>query len=231
MSGRNSVLAVSLAGLVLAAGTARAQAPGATPTEPVPETGPEAETADDAGTATEIAPVAASARELGVRIGLAAGGRVTPGGLRFGAAFLYQLSAVDWFEGAADFTIGGTGAGCAVDPGEPGDSALVCDHGPLKGRAGEISAGIRRFLVAQQQFTPYVQGRLGLRVVRFSGDDITGVAALAIAGAGVRARVHDLVSISGGARLDLGAGLFGGDLGGEPQFGLSVHAGVEFLLE
>ena len=222
------IAAVGLVCLILAVEPARAQAPGNTPVEP--ETSPGSAddgTSDDA----EVSPVAASDRELAVRAGLAAGGRITPGGLRFGAGLLYQLSAVDWFEGNADFTVGGTGAGCTMDPGDPDGGPLVCEHGPLKGRAGEISAGIRRFLLAQKQFTPYVQGRLGLRVVNFSGDEVTGVAALAIVGAGVRARVHDLVSIAGGARVDLGAGLFDSALGGEPQFGLSVHTAVEFLLE
>lgn len=234
MSGKNKSLAITtvftglILGTGLASGPAWGQAPGARPTAPGSSDAPAGDTTTGGTPESQVPPVAASSRELGIQTGLAAGGGVTPGGLRLGGTFLYQLSAVDWFEGAADFTIGGTGAGCAV---EQGDDVLVCDHGPLRGRAGELSVGIRRFLIAQQQFTPYVQGRLGVRVLSFSGDEVVGVALLAIVGAGVRAQVHERVSIAGGARFDVGAGLFGKDLGGEPQFGLTVHTGVEFLLD
>ena len=104
------------------------------------------------------------------------------------------------------------------------------DHGVVGGRSAELSAGIRRFLTAQNGFTPYASVRLGIRAISFSNDDVRGVAALAIAGAGVRVRLHELVSLGGGAALEVGGGLFGRGLGGELQLGLSIFSGVEFLL-
>ncbi|MCG8420407.1 MAG: hypothetical protein MJE77_20940 [Proteobacteria bacterium] len=199
-----------------------AQAPGAD----APASGIDREKPSGSTAADESQPNG-SARELGVHLGLTSGGRVTAGGLRIGGSYLYQLSAVDWFEGSIDFVIGGTSADCFTDrTGE-----LLCNHGALSGRSGEISAGIRRFLTPQGSFTPYARVRLGLRAVSFSGDDLRGLAAVVIAGIGVRARVHELVSIGGGAIVDAGAGIFGRDLGTEPQFSLAIQGGVEFLLK
>ena len=125
------------------------------------------------------------------------------------------------------FVVGGTSAACFTDR----EGELICDHGAVKGRSAEISAGIRRFLLEQDGFTPYVQVGLGVRLVSYSGDDVFGLAVAASAGAGVRARVHELLSIAGGAALEAGAGIFDEGLGGEPQLGLTVHGGVEFLLD
>ncbi|MEM9494028.1 MAG: hypothetical protein AAGC55_33085, partial [Myxococcota bacterium] len=64
----------------------------------------------------------------------------------------------------------------------------------------------------------------------YGDDDVSGLALMLIGGGGIRARVSELVVLSGGAALELGAGLFGSGLGTEPQLGLTVHGGVEFSL-
>ena len=41
-------------------------------------------------------------QSIAAAIGIASGGRVTPGGLRVTGHYLYQLSSSDWFDGTAD---------------------------------------------------------------------------------------------------------------------------------
>src|SRR5689334_16702460 len=54
-----------------------------------------------------VAPSDISDQNIGAELGLAAGGRVTPGGLRIAGHYLYQLNDVDWFDGSIGFTYGG----------------------------------------------------------------------------------------------------------------------------
>src|SRR5690349_14748930 len=77
---------------------------------------------------------------IGAEVGIAAGGRVTPGGLRVGGHYLYQLSAQDWFDGTASFTFGSESAGCYQDQ----MATLVCEHGFTSGRGVEVAATVRR---------------------------------------------------------------------------------------
>jgi hypothetical protein len=164
--------------------------------------------------------------ELGGRMGVTTGGRATAGGLRFGGVLLYRLSSIDWFEGALDFTVGAGSAACFRDrTGE-----FLCNHGSVSGRSLELGAGIRRFLAPREQFTPYAAVRLGARILSFPGDDVAGFAIPLTAGAGVRARVSELVAIGGGVAVELGLGWFTRDLGLQPQLGLTVQVGAELQL-
>lgn len=182
-----------------------------------------------ASAATAAAPdwVPAGERELGLRLGLATGGRVTPGGVRMAGVMLYRLSDNDWFEGSMGFTFGRRGDGCYIERA----GAFTCTHGALAGAGADLMAGIRRFVVPRKQFAPYLRAGVGLRLVRFPGDEVDGLAVPLVLGVGVRARVSDLIAVGGDAALEAGAGLFDRDLGLEPQLGLAVQATVEFWLE
>ena len=160
-------------------------------------------------------------------VGVTSGGRVTPGGLRITGHYLYQLSATDWFDGIAAFTIGGGDAGCFRDR----QSATVCDHGVADGAGFEIAAGVRRMFASQGKFRPFARAAIGVAYVRYSDDDLSGIAIPLHLGGGVRARVSDLVAIVGLADLAVGFGRFGRGLGSEPHLGLAITAGAEFRLK
>lgn len=163
---------------------------------------------------------------IGAETGIAGGGRVTPGGLRVAGHYLYQLSASDWFDGTAAFTFGGGSAACFRDRMD----TMVCDHGFTDGRGVEISAGVRRMFAAQGAFRPFARVGVGIELVQFADDDVSGVAIPLHLGGGVRARVAPSVAIVAQGRLVLGLGRFGDALGLEPQVGLAVTAGAEFRL-
>lgn len=174
---------------------------------------------------TSDAPVAAD-RELGASLGVAVGGGVTPGGLRVEGRYLYQLSEDDWFDGRMAFTIGGGAAACFRDRADD----VVCDHGRADGIAIDLGGGVRRWLVGQQGFAPWVGVSAALRLVRFGDDELTGVALPLAAAAGVRARVADRISVGGQAALEAGPALLGRGLGLEPQLGLVIGATVDVAL-
>jgi len=166
-------------------------------------------------------------QELGARLGLAIGSRVTAGGLRVGGHYLYRLSDADWFDGAALFTFGGGGAACFRDRSDD----IVCDHGRLDGFAGEVAVGVRRiFFDDPSGIRPFARAGIGLRVVHFGDDDVTGLAVPIIAGAGARLRVDERVAVGAEAQLELGAGLFSRGLGVAPQAALTLGAIVEIAL-
>lgn len=201
---RRLIAAAALASIA-AMGTASAQPAAPTP-EPVTEDIPD--------------------QLLGGSIGLAGGGRTTPGGLRITGHYLYQLSDKDWFDGIASFTFGGGGSACFRDRQDD----LLCDHGPAAGGAVEVIAAVRRMFAPQGRFRPFVRAGVGLALVRFSDDDLTGASLLLHAGGGLRAAVASGVAIVVGADLAAGAGTFGRGIGGEPQLGLAVTAGAELRL-
>jgi hypothetical protein len=163
---------------------------------------------------------------IGVEAGLAAGRRVTPGGLRITGHYLYQLSSQDWFDGGASFTFGSGSAACFRDRA----NHYVCDHGLADGDGVEISATVRRYFAPQGMFRPFARAGLGVGIARFSSDDVTGLVIPLHAGGGVRAAVSHDVAIVGQAELELGFGAFNKSLGFEPQLGLAVVAGAEFRL-
>lgn len=188
--------------------------------------------ADEASTTaaaeSRSAPADMSDQGIAAMLGVAIGGRSTPGGLNVAGHYYYQLNDQDWFDGTASFIIGSGSPDCFRDR----MNAVICDHGPADGFAAELGAGVRHFLpsLANETFWPFARGGLGAALVRFSGDDITGVAFSLHAGAGLRASVTDAIAITGEADLQLGLGAFSDHLGGEPQLGVSVSAGAEFKL-
>lgn len=163
---------------------------------------------------------------VGAEAGIAAGGRVTPGGLRVAGRYLYQLSDQDWFDGAAAFTFGGGGAACFRDRMD----TLTCSHGFTDGSAIEISGNVRRMFAAQGAFRPFARAGIGVALIRFSGDDVDGLAIPLHLGGGLRAQVSPIVAIVAAGELVLGLGRFGTALGWEPQVGVAFTAGAEFRL-
>ena len=165
-------------------------------------------------------------RELEATVGVAMGGMNTPGGLRIAGTYLYQLSDDDWFEGGLVMT------------GAPGDPTcfrdrsdeLICDHGVADGASVDLFAGIRRYMVGQDSFQPWVRPGVAVRVARFTDDDLTGIAVVGQAAAGVRARINELIAVGGMAAIEAGAGLFTRDLGAELQLGFVIGVNVDFSL-
>jgi hypothetical protein len=163
---------------------------------------------------------------ISAELGLAGGGRVTPGGLRIAGHYLYQLSARDWFDGAVSFTFGSGHAACFRDR----QDALVCNHGPADGSGIEVSASIRRMFAPQGAFRPFARVGLGIGLVRFGDDDVSGVAIPLHGGGGVRVTVAPSIAVVAEGELALGLGHMNRGLGLEPQLGLAVTAGAEFRL-
>ncbi len=163
---------------------------------------------------------------LGGSIGLAVGGRSTPGGLRISGAYLYRLSKDDWFDGAASFTIGSSAAECFRDR----EDVRVCEHGPLDGFAFDVVAAIRRSWPVENSFAPFVRAGAGVRFVRFAGDSIAGLAVPLIGGGGVAIDLSPTTRLVAAGQLELGLGVFSRDLGTAAQLGMAISAGVEFAL-
>jgi hypothetical protein len=172
------------------------------------------------------APSDMSDQAIGASLGLSTGGRVTAGGLRVAGRFLYQLAEQDWFDGVAAFTFGGGEAACFRDRMD----VFLCDHGLADGYAIEVTAGVRRFLGGRGDFWPFVRVGLGLALVRFPADDVSGLAIPVHGGAGLRATVADGIAVTAEASLGIGFGWFSRSLGLEPQLGASISAGAEFRL-
>jgi hypothetical protein len=164
---------------------------------------------------------------IGADLGVASGGRDTPGGARVSGHYLYQLSDTDWFDGTASLTYGGGGAACFRDR----MNAFVCEHGIADGRALEVAATVRRFFSAQGDFRPFARAGIGIGGVHFPDDSVNGVIIPIHLGGGVRATVADSIAIVGQAELSVGFGVFGHGLGIEPQLGLAITAGAEFKLQ
>jgi opacity protein-like surface antigen len=226
---RRELIALALA--AAAGGPARAQP---APDPAAPDAGPPAPAAPGP-TAPAAAPVATAApadddvgdQAISAELGVAAGGRVTPGGLRIAGQYLYQLSDDDWFAATASFTYGSGSAACFRDRG----NAVVCQHGLADGAGLELQATIRHMLAPQGAFHPFVRLGVGLGVVRFSRDDVSGFTIPAHGGGGVRVAVAPGVAIVAEGELVLGFGSFSRGLGSQPQLGLAIAAGVEFRLK
>jgi hypothetical protein len=163
---------------------------------------------------------------ISAELGLATGGRVTPGGLRISGHYFYQVSDRDWFDGAVSFTFGSGRAACFRDRAD----ALVCDHGLADGTGVEISASIRRLFAPQGAFRPFARAGVGLGLVRFVDDDVSGVTIPLHGGGGMRVGVAPSIAVVAEGDLTLGFGGFGRGLGLEPQLGFAITAGVEFRL-
>ena len=174
----------------------------------------------------EPAPEAVDGQAISADLGVAGGGRVTPGGLRIAGHFLYQLSDRDWFDGGASFTYGGGSAQCFRDRADQ----FVCEHGFADGKAIELVASLRRWYAPQGAFHPFLRAGVGLALVGFSADSVSGLAFPLHAGGGVRAEVIPGFAIVVQADVELGVGVFNHALGIEPQAGAAVLAGAEFRL-
>lgn len=182
-----------------------------------------------AGEAVEAVPDAGdhvADQEIGARIGLRMGGRTTPGGFDIGGVFLYRLTDVLWSDSSVAFVVGGGGAECFRDRGDD----VLCDHGQLDGVAGGAHSGLRWVQRGKQGFVPYLRATVGIELVNYSDDDVRGIAVPVVLGGGVRARVADRVSVSGGADLHIGIARLNRDIGAEPQAALIVKLGVDFAL-
>ncbi len=193
--------------IVLASGVAHAESPATT-------------------TSTSVTPEDVGDQGIGAEIGIATGGRVTPGGLRLAGHYLYQLSLEDWFDGTASFTYGGGRAGCFRDRMDE----TVCEHGLADGGAVEISAVVRRMFALHGSFRPFARAGVGIALVRFSDDKVSGIAIPLHAGGGLRVRVAPSIAVVAQGELELGFGGFNRGLGVEPQLGISISASAEFSL-
>jgi hypothetical protein len=163
---------------------------------------------------------------ISAHVGLAAGGRVTPGGLRLAGHYLYQLADSDWFDGAAGFTFGSGRAACFRDRMDQ----RVCSHGLADGVGVEVSASIRRLFAPQGAFRPFARAGLGIGLAQFSDDDVSGFTIALHAGGGIRAKVAPAIAVVAEGDLALGFGSFGNGVELEPQIGFAVTAGAEFRL-
>jgi hypothetical protein len=211
-----------LIALALAGGAAHAQ-PAPDPAAPWPTAPPPA------------APVATAApsdddigdQAISAQLGVAAGGRATPGGLRIAGQYLYQLSDEDWFDGVVSATYGSGSAGCFRDR----NNAVVCSHGLADGAGLELQATIRHMFAPQGSFRPFVRLGVGLGVVRFGSDDVSGFTIPAHGGGGVRVTIAPGIAIVAEGDVVLGYGSFTRGLGSQPQLGLAIAAGAEFRLK
>lgn len=167
-----------------------------------------------------------SEQGIGVQLGAAFGGRVTPGGLRLVGNYLYRLSDTDWFDGAAAFTIGSGDAACFRDR----DGDRVCDHGAVDGFAVDFIAAVRRTWPGKKQFAPFARLGVGLRFARFSGDQLAGLAVPLVGAGGLTVDLTPAMRLVAVGQLELGAGVFSRGYGAGPQLGLSISAGIEFAL-
>jgi hypothetical protein len=168
---------------------------------------------------------------IGAQLGIAGGGRVTPGGLRIIGHYLYQLTSQDWFDGTAAFTFGSGDPACFRDRMD----LTVCDHGLVDGFSAEVAANVRRFLgearsTQSKDLWPYARLGVGFAIIRFADDDVTGFGIPLHAGGGLRYTMSDRVAITAEATFDLGLGRFSQGLKIEPLIGGSVSAGAEFGL-
>jgi hypothetical protein len=166
-------------------------------------------------------------QQLAAHVGLELGGRTSPGGFQIGGTYIYRVAEQDWFDTGAAFTFGGGSAACFRDR----EDDVLCDHGITKGFAAELSAGFRRVLDADEKFAPYFRVGLAVRLASFADDELRGVAFPLVAGGGLRSQVAPRIAVAGGAMVRAGIGVFGRDMGVEPQLSLAIHAGVEFGLD
>ncbi|HEX4423544.1 MAG TPA: hypothetical protein VH165_36795 [Kofleriaceae bacterium] len=206
---------------------ALAPAPAATaPPAPAPETSPSSPPAAPDPAAAPPSADDMGDQDISAQLGLATGGHLTPGGLRIAGHYLYQLSDRDWFDGTASFTFGSGGPACFRDR----SNTLVCDHGLTDGTGVEVAASIRRMFTPQGQFRPYARLGIGIGAVRFSGDDVSGVAIPLHGGGGVRVKVAPEIAVVAEAELALGFSNFNQGLGSALQLGFAITAGAEFRL-
>lgn len=175
----------------------------------------------------EEQPDAVDNQEIGVAMGIALGGGVSPGGLALEGRYLYRLSSLDWIESSVNFSFGSGDAQCFRDR----SGSFVCAHGPASGILGQGNVGIRRYFSGQKQFRPFARAGVGLGLVSLGDDDVRGLAIPLYIGAGVRAEVANRVLVVASATLRSGPSILNKDLGLQFHFTGTISAGVEFTLE
>ncbi|HEX5060364.1 MAG TPA: hypothetical protein VFV99_13445 [Kofleriaceae bacterium] len=203
-------------------------APAAAAADDTAAPGQDSATTATAETGNPSAPADMNDQAISATLGVAFGGRTTPGGLAVAGHYFYQLSDHDWFDGSAQFVFGSGGAECFRDR----MNDTICDHGLADGYAGGVGAGVRRFLpaLASGDFWPFARAGLAAAVVRFPDDETTGITLDAQLGAGMRVAVSEAIAITAQFDFVLGLGRFSNGVGGEPQLGVMVTAGAEFRL-
>lgn len=179
-----------------------------------------------ASSAAHAEPVAVPQQGIGGALGAQTGGRTTPGGLRLAGNYLYQLAERDWFDGTAAFTYGSGSAACFRDRMDD----FICDHGLASGRAVLLDVGVRRYLGPPGDYLPFVRLGVGLAIVQFSDDEVTGLAVPIHAGGGLRVQVAPRVAVTAQGALAVGIARYNHGLGGEPQLGVHVTVGAELGL-
>ena len=166
-------------------------------------------------------------QEIGASVGVALGGRTTPGGFQVAGDYLYRLADRDWFDGSVSFTFGSGREACFRDR----QDEVLCRHGFASGFAAEVVGGVARYYGEPGDAVgPFLRAGVGARLVAFPGDDVRGIAVPLRLGAGVRARVHEVVSVRGGAEVRAGPAWMTRDIGLEPHASFAITAGVDFTL-
>ncbi len=164
---------------------------------------------------------------LGGRLGLEAGGGLSPGGVHVAGSYLYRATEVDWLDSSASFTFGSGAPRCFRDR----DDDVVCDHGIASGFAAEIALAVRRHFAVRDRFEPFARLGIAVRLIGFGEDNVTGIGLPLLGSVGVRARVHRSVSVLAVADLRTGWSIFNRGLGAEPHASISFSAGVEFEVD
>jgi len=170
---------------------------------------------------------AGGARELGALLGAVGGGGLAPGGVLLDGRFLYRMSDKDWFEGNVDFSFGGDSPSCYRDR----SSQLRCTPPLQNGFSAGVLGGIRRYFHGQKNFRPYVNAKVGLRMLSFARDDLRALELPLRGGAGLRVGVAPQVFVVAESQLRLGLAFWNRGLGWQGNASLAVAVGVEFILE
>ncbi len=158
---------------------------------------------------------------LSAAVGVDAGGRVSPGGVKLSGSHLYRLSERDWLRSSLSLTFGGGGS-CTLDMG-----ATDCNDGHLSGLAIGAGANVRRLFAPLWGATPYAELGLSAKLIRFD-DGVRGFALPVWFAGGARKSVHDGIAVFGTASVEAGFGRFNQMLGWEPHVTVGLQGGVEF---
>ncbi len=166
-------------------------------------------------------------QEIGGLMGIAIGGGTSPGGLHLEGRYLYRMSEVDWLESSVHFSFGGGDAECYLDR----SGNRQCGHGLVDGILAQGNVGLRRYFAGQQQFRPFARMGVGVGLLSFADDSVTGLAIPLYMGAGVRAEVAENVLVVVDATFRAGLGFLNQELGIEGFATGTIAAGVEFTLD
>lgn len=143
--------------------------------------------------------------ELGGMIGGAINLSNEPGGAKLFNEYGYRVSNISWFNLQLNFTFGGNGQNCFVDPRS---GFVACDR--FSGQEIEMIAGVKfKFPTRNERLVPYAKVGGGLAFMFFPGADNDGVAAVFRGGGGVKYYVVPSLAVGGEMDLEFGPGFFG----------------------